>query len=126
MKHLRLWRCVFPVVFMALGGGTCQVAAQDFNALVFSKTLLFRHASITNGIEAIKKLGAENHFRVDATEDSSVFTQSNLAKYKVVIFLSTSGDILNGEQQAAFKEYIEKSGGLAAGNAAFAGELATE
>ncbi|HYG34145.1 MAG TPA: ThuA domain-containing protein [Clostridia bacterium] len=102
------------------------VKAADFRALVFSKTLMFRHASITNGIEAIKKLGAENHFAVDATEDSNVFTPENLSKYKVVIFLSTSGDILNEQQQAAFKSYIEKGGGLAAIHAAVAGDVATE
>jgi cytochrome c len=100
--------------------------AAGFNALVFSKTLMFRHASITNGIAAIRQLGAENGFRVDATEDASWFTAANLAKYKVVIFLSTSGDILNEEQQAAFKGYIEQGGGLAAIHAGVAGDVATE
>ena len=37
--------------------------------LVFSKTNGFRHGSIPKGIEAIKKLGQENAFYVDATED---------------------------------------------------------
>jgi type 1 glutamine amidotransferase len=97
-----------------------------FNVLVFSKTLMFRHASITNGIVAIKKLGGENHFHVDATEDASWFTPANLAKYKVVIFLSTSGDILNDEQQAAFREYLERGGGLVGIHAAVAGDVATE
>src|ERR1035441_2514973 len=57
-----------------------QPPAADFNALVFSKTLMFRHPSITNGIAAIKLLGAENGFNVDATEDASWFTPANLAK----------------------------------------------
>jgi len=63
---------------------------------------------------------------VDATEDASVFTPSNLAKYKVIIFLSTSGDILDEQQQAAFKDYIGGGGGLAAVHAAVAGDVATE
>src|SRR5215469_6259630 len=100
--------------------------ASDFSVLVFSKTLLYRHASITNGIEAIKKLGVQNHFDVDATEDSSWFTPAKLAKYRAVIFLSTSGDILNQEQQSAFREFVEQGGGLAAVHAAVAGDLATE
>jgi len=100
--------------------------AAHFSALVFSKTLMFRHASITNGIAAIKQLGAENGFHVDATEDAAWFTSSNLAKYQAVIFLSTSGDILNEEQQAAFKSFIERGGGLAAIHAAVAGDVATE
>jgi type 1 glutamine amidotransferase len=97
-----------------------------FNALVFSKTLMYRHASITNGIAAIQKLGVENHFHVDATEDANWFTPTNLTKYKVVIFLSTSGDILNDEQQTAFREFIERGGGLVAIHAGVAGDVATE
>lgn len=97
-----------------------------FNALVFSKTLMYRHASITNGIAAIQKLGAEHNFHVEATEDASWFTPANLARYQVVIFLSTSGDILNDEQQAAFREFIERGGGLAGVHAAVAGDVATE
>ena len=111
---------------VAVVPGANQPPAADFNALVFSKTLMFRHASITNGIAAIKQLGAENHFHVDATEDASWFTPANLAKYQVVIFLSTSGNILNEEQQAAFKNFIEQGGGLAAIHAAVAGDVATE
>jgi cytochrome c len=101
-------------------------AADDFNALVFSKTLLFRHASITNGIAAIKALGEKNHFHVDATEDSNSFTRTNLAQYKVIIFLSTSGGVLNERQKVVFKDYVERGGGLAAVHAAVAGDLATE
>ena len=87
---------------------------------------MFRHASITNGIAAIKQLGAENGFAVDATEDADWFTTTNLAKFKVVIFLSTSGNILNDEQQAAFRNFIERGGGLVAIHAAVAGDVATE
>src|ERR1019366_8155051 len=103
-----------------------QPPTAKFNALVFSKTLMFRHPSITNGITAIKLLGAENGFHVDATEDASWFTAANLAKYKVVVFLSTSGDILDEEQQSAFKSFIERGGGLAAIHAGVAGDVATE
>jgi type 1 glutamine amidotransferase len=112
--------------FSTAHGQTAKEAPGEFNALVFSKTLLYRHASITNGIAAIKKLGMENHFNVDATEDASWFTADNLAKYRVVIFLSTAGNIFNEDQQAAFKNFIEKGGGLAAIHAATAGDVGTE
>jgi cytochrome c len=123
-KGLRLLTTLLAATALVFGQG--RVAGAGFNALVFSKTLMFRHASITNGIAAIKQLGAENHFGVDATEDSSWFTPKNLAKYKVIIFLSTSGNILDEEQQAAFKRFIEKGGGLVAIHAAVAGDVATE
>ncbi|HZR21624.1 MAG TPA: ThuA domain-containing protein [Verrucomicrobiae bacterium] len=101
-------------------------AGERFSALVFSKTLLFRHASITNGIAAIRQLGEANHFDVDATEEAAVFTPANLSKYKVVILLSTSGEIFNNDQKAALKAYVESGGGLAGIHAAVAGDLATE
>jgi cytochrome c len=117
---------ILCAVALIAAAGLPPAAAAEFSALVFSKTLMFRHPSITNGIAAIRKLGAENGFHVDATEDASVFTPTNLARYKVVIFLSTSGDILNEEQQAAFKSFIDQGGGLAAIHAGVAGDVATE
>ena len=83
-----------------------------FRVLVFSKTTGFRHDSIPAGIAAIKKLGADNHFGVDASEDSAVvFTDAFLAHYDAVVFLSTTGDPLNDTQQAAFERYIKGGGG---------------
>ena len=87
---------------------------------------MFRHGSITNGIAAIKNLGKENGFDVDATEDGGQFTAANLARYKAVVFLSTSGDILNAEEQEAFRAYLVGGGGLAGIHAAIAGAVATE
>ena len=72
------------------------------NVLVFSKTAGFRHESIPAGIAAIQALGAANDFAVTATEDSADFTSANLAQYDAVVFLSTTGDVLNDEQQQAF------------------------
>ncbi|HEX4644590.1 MAG TPA: ThuA domain-containing protein, partial [Verrucomicrobiae bacterium] len=83
-----------------------------FRVLVFSATAGYRHASITNGIAAIQKLGDNNNFAVDATEDATLFTGANLAQYKAVIFLNTTGDVLtNAQQQAALQHYVEGGGG---------------
>ena len=84
----------------------------SFRALVFSRTAAFRHTDcIRQGTPAITGLGARRGFRVDATEDPTAFTDSNLAKYDVVIFLCTTGDVLNDTQQAAFERYIEAGNG---------------
>jgi type 1 glutamine amidotransferase len=80
--------------------------------LVFSKTKGFHHASIPAGIAAIQKLGAENNFEVDTTTDASLFTKKNLKKYAAVIFMSTTGDVLNNEQQAVFEKYIQSGKGF--------------
>jgi type 1 glutamine amidotransferase len=89
-----------------------------FSALVFSKTAAFRHDSIPAGVAAIKQLGARNGFSVDATEDAAAFTDRNLRKYDVVIWLSTTGDVLDDSQQAAFERYIRHGGGYAGIHAA--------
>jgi cytochrome c len=80
--------------------------------LVFSKTAGFRHDAIPVGKLAMLKLGAENGFDVDTTEDASVFNTKNLKRYKAVVFLSTTGNILNDEQQVAMESYIRKGGGF--------------
>lgn len=114
------------LVVCLTGCATQSSPRTGFTVLVFSKTLMYRHTSITNGIAAIQKLGMENGFFVEATEDASGFTAANLARYKAVIFLSTSGDILNDAQQTAFQEFIERGGGLVGIHAAVAGDVATE
>jgi uncharacterized protein len=80
--------------------------------LVFSKTKGFRHASIPVGRAAIAELGQQNGMSVDTTEDAGVFTSENLKKYKAVVFLSTTGNILDDTQQAAFEQFIKAGGGF--------------
>lgn len=79
--------------------------------LVFSKTKGFRHESIKAGKEALVKLGSEKGFGVDTTESADVFTEENLKKYRAVIFLSTTGDVLNQAQQNEFMRFIQAGGG---------------
>jgi cytochrome c len=79
--------------------------------LVFSKTAAFRHASIPTGKRTLMKLGQENGFAVDTTEDASKFTDENLKRYSAVVWLSTTGNVLNDPQQAAFERYIQAGGG---------------
>ncbi len=80
--------------------------------LVFSKTKGFRHASIPAGKRALMKLGQENGFAVDTTEDAGKFSEDNLKKYGAVIWLSTTGNVLDEAQQAAFERYIQAGGGF--------------
>ncbi|MGI5347995.1 ThuA domain-containing protein [Streptomyces sp. CA-250714] len=88
------------------------------SVLVFSKTAGFRHDSIPEGIAAVRQLGAEHGFTVDATEDAATFTPRKLAKYDAVVFLLTTGDVLNERQQRAFEKYIGKGGGYVGVHAA--------
>jgi cytochrome c len=89
-----------------------EKSIKDLKVLVFSKTAGFRHGSIPLGIKAVNELGKKYQFKVDASEDGSVFTKDNLAKYAVVIFMSTTGDVLNAAQQSAFEGFIKSGGGF--------------
>ncbi|MBD0349674.1 MAG: ThuA domain-containing protein, partial [Flavisolibacter sp.] len=80
--------------------------------LVFTKTKGFYHESIPNGAAAIQQLGKENNFLVDTTSNAGYFTEDSLKHYAVVIFLSTTQDVLNAEQQVAFQRFIQAGGGF--------------
>lgn len=90
-----------------------NLLANSNKILVFSKTVTFRHSSaISAGKTVIQQLGKENNFEVDTTENSEVFTSENLKNYDAVVFLCTTGDVLDDEQQAAFEKYIQSGGGF--------------
>src|SRR6185369_12877809 len=64
------------------------------------------------GIAALSKWAKEQGFGVTATEDASVFSDAGLASYAAVIFLSTTGDVLDDAQQAAFERFIRAGHGF--------------
>ncbi len=86
--------------------------------LIFSKTNGYRHESIEAGIAAIKKLGADNNFNVDATEDSTYLNDVNFKKYKAVVFLCTTGTVLGKPEEQALQNYIHNGGGFVGVHAA--------
>ncbi|MCB0307631.1 MAG: ThuA domain-containing protein, partial [Calditrichaeota bacterium] len=68
---------------------------KQFKALLFTKTNGFHHESINEGVDAIRKLGERHFFDVSWQEDPGQFNDRNLEQYAVIIFLNTTGDILN-------------------------------
>jgi type 1 glutamine amidotransferase len=104
---------------IAVGPPPSAVAQEpSFNALLFTKTAAFRHDSIPAGVTAIQELAAAHGFTVTHTEDSTQFSDANLANYDVVIWLSTTGDVLNETEQGAFERYIQGGGGYVGVHAA--------
>src|SRR6187399_1308605 len=96
MKHFRL-------VLLSLLGllATTAARAEQFSVALFTKTAGWHHESILQGVEAIRNLGELHDFKVFWSEDPTrIFKDEELKKYKAVIFLSTTGDVLNDEQQA--------------------------
>ncbi len=97
------------ILLLALAMLCCEQPPERI--LVFSKTEGFRHASIADGKMALLRLGAEMGVKVDTTEEAHYFHPDSLRQYQAVVFLNTTGDVLNDEQQAAFEQYIQSGGG---------------
>ena len=71
------------------------------------------HDNIASAVNCIQNLGKENNFKVDVSDDPSVFTEANLKKYQLLIFTSTNNDVFNNdEQRVQFRRYIEAGGGF--------------
>ena len=103
---------ILTIVLLAIVIAVNTTNAQTGRALVFSKTEGFRHQSIDAGKKALTQMAAEKNFAIDFTEDAAQFVTNNLKKYNAVIFLSTTGDVLNNDQQSEFERYIQAGGGF--------------
>jgi len=85
---------------------------QPLNVLVFSRTAGFRHESIPAGISCLERIAAKNGWRISSTEDPSVFSDENLAKVEVTVWLMTTGDVLDSAQQETFTRFIRSGKGF--------------
>ncbi|MDB5015088.1 MAG: Crp/Fnr family transcriptional regulator [Daejeonella sp.] len=113
----RLYRLTVLAIIVAFTVNT-SYAKKNLKVLIFSKTVGYHHNSIKTGIIALFKLGNENKFEVDTTTDATKINAANLKQYAAVIFLNTTGDILNDEQQSSFEKYIQSGGGFVGVHAA--------
>ena len=80
--------------------------------LVFFKTGGYYHESIPLGVKAIQALGAKNGFDVDTTTNAGKFAEDSLKKYAAIVFLSSTGEILSGNQEIAVERYMQAGGGF--------------
>lgn len=95
-----------------LGGRAGAAAPRGFSVLVFSRTTGFRHASIETGVETIRQLGAEHGFTVHATEDPAIFASPLLDRFATVVFLNTTGTVLDTEEQRrGLRRHVRRGGG---------------
>ncbi len=100
---------IFTLLFIAIIGSSY---AQQFSVLLFSRTNGWHHESIKDGVDAIRILGEKHHFNVEWQENPAWFTDEKLTKYQAIIFLNTTGDILNEEQQKAMEKFIKSGKGF--------------
>lgn len=113
----RLWLGSLALLLLACGSAGHRASpvptppTPQARLLVFSKTAAFRHDSIPAAIAALRALGQAHSVALDVTEDAAVFTPGNLSRYAAVIFLLTTGTVLDDTQASALEEYIHAGGG---------------
>jgi cytochrome c len=98
----------FPLCYMIGCGGDDDPQ----RILVFSRTEGYRHSSIPAGVAALRKLCKENSILMDTTEEATAFTEANLKRYAAVVFLCTTGDVLDPAEENAFQRFIQAGGGF--------------
>ena len=85
---------------------------KKINVLVFSKTAAFRHNSISTGLKMMSDLALERKWTLTATENAELFTPEFLKNFDVAVFLNTTGDVLNDQQQKAFEDFMNTGKGF--------------
>jgi uncharacterized protein len=103
-------KSVFYLIFLAFANVNCF--SQQFKILVFTKTEGFRHESILEGVAAIRQMANRHNFNMDWEEKANVFTDKTLEKYACIVFLNTSGNVLNDAQQLAMEHFIKNGKGF--------------
>jgi type 1 glutamine amidotransferase len=103
---------------------TPAVANRDA-VLIFSHTTGFRHDSIPAGIAAVRKIAAAHGLQAVASEDPAMFDPGRLARFRVVVLLSTTTDPkrpesewLAGPRRSEFQRFVRAGGGVVAIHAA--------
>ena len=90
----------------------------QYRVLVFTKSADGKHASTNAGVNAVRALGPQLRFAVQVTDDAGRFTEAQLKQYRAVVFLNTTGNILDAAQRAAFEDYFFDGGGFVGVHAA--------
>lgn len=113
MKFLQILSALFisGSLLVACSSKTAKSQSTD-SILIFTKTEGYRHQSIPEGVEAVEEIASENDINTFHTEDANYFQTDSLAKFDLILFLSTTGDILNNNQQDAFEQFIKNGGGF--------------
>lgn len=102
-------RRILLLLIVSLCSLTLLFAQQQ--VLVFTKTAAFRHQSIAKGVATLKMLLAQESIGMQHSEDASLFTDQGLAQFGAIIFLNTSGDILDADQKTALQRFIRSGKG---------------
>lgn len=99
------------LLITALMLGACG-GREPSRLLVLTAADDFSHGSTEAGVEAIRAIAEEIDAEVDVADSVDVISEPNLRRYAAVVFLNTSGDILDYSRQADLERFIQAGGGF--------------
>jgi len=106
-------KCLLIIISVFYALTWARAENPGMNVLVFTKTNGYYHLAKPNAIKAFYEMAYDRKWHITFTEDSTFFSEKELSKYNVVVFLLTTGNnLLNEEQKLAFQKYIEGGGGF--------------
>jgi uncharacterized protein len=106
------------IALLLVAFGATGVLAADRKVLVYTRNYTpdgkgYVHDNIQASVDAIRKMGAEAGFAVDASDDPAVFTTANLKQYQAIVFSNSNNEAFATQaQRDAFKAFIEAGGGF--------------
>ena len=112
IRYSGAWNLVFPSTHHDTVAPRLPAELPSPAVLVFSKTNGYRHIdSIAAGGEALRSMASTRGWALVHTENGAVFNAQDLARFDAVVFLNTSGDVLDAAQELVFQRWLEAGGG---------------
>lgn len=117
IRHVPNVKSLFLSAIIGLAATFAGLAADEPGVLVYTKNQVgkgfYVHDNIPASIVALKKLGQENHFNVESSEDPAEFTTTNLQRFKVIVFDNSNNEIFDTpDQKAALQHFVQAGGGI--------------
>ncbi|WP_440874141.1 ThuA domain-containing protein [Thalassotalea sp. PLHSN55] len=107
-----LWLTIVNVNHHAYAIDFKHMPNKQFNVLLFTKTNEWHHKSIPTAVQALQKLADKHYFNLVWHEESRYFNDDYLSAVDVVVFLSTTGDVLAEPEQQALQRFMSKGRGF--------------
>lgn len=113
-KALNLLFVSFLLFFsgMAYSSNIKKPKLKKVRVLVYTKNGEgYVHDNIPSAVAGLQALSEAHGFKMDVSDDPSIFTKENLDKYTMLIFSSTNNDVFDtDDQRLAFRRYIQAGG----------------
>lgn len=108
---MRLSRFFLSLLIILVNGFFVKAQPKQFKALLLTETAGWHHESIPDGIAAIKELGNRHFFDVQWHQEAGKLNDKYLESFQVLIFLNTTGNILDSAEQKAVERFIQSGKG---------------